>query len=372
MKFDIETILVLIIAVAALALTYVRQQRAERGGRLDGDIEPESKQGDEAMAKSRKRAVAGKARQDTTQGPAESAAGKRAARTATGAGLFAGVASWGYQLQKVKIAEVAASPFDLMVVDYSADGTDDHAFKPADVARMQKKPDGGRRVMLSYMSVGEAESYRYYWDPAWAKSPPSWLLDENPEWKENYSVKFWEAGWQRLFFGAPNAYIDRIIDAGFDGVYLDKCDVFEDLNQNNKKVAQSRPGMETDMVDFVVRLSNYAKGRNPRFAIVMQNAEVLLEHEALRQAVDGVAKEELLFGYSGPEKPNPKDEIVFSKRALDLARGAGRTIFVVEYLSDREKARTALATLEQYGYVGTVSAKNRELDKLNPDPTLLA
>lgn len=289
-------------------------------------------------------------------------------RRAVGTGAFEGVRSWGYQLQKVNIAEVAASVFDVMVVDYSRDGSDEQAFTRDDVARMQTKADGSRRLVLAYMSIGEAESYRYYWDPAWSAQKPPWLLDENPDWKENYSVCFWEPGWQAAFYGKPTSYLDKVLAAGFDGVYLDKCDVFEDLQARNKKIAASRPDLEGDMVNFISRLSHYAKARVPTFAIVMQNAEVLLEHEHLRQAIDGVAKECLLYGLTSAERLNPKDEITFSRRALDLAKSAGRTVFAVEYLGDAAKIRSAMETLDGYGYIATVSPKNKQLNRLNSDP----
>ncbi len=367
---DVETILIVVIAVAALALGYVRQQRQSKSGARPGGSAktqpdaPANKPKKPSQEKPQPRAL------QPSDAPASSeVATGRVERGAAGDGLFKGVTSWGYQLQKINVADIAASSFQMMVVDYSADGSDGMAFSRADVGRMQTMAGGGRRIVLAYMSVGEAESYRYYWDPQWAEVPPSWLVGENPEWLENYSVRFWDPSWQRLFFGSKRAYLDRIIEAGFDGVYLDKCDVFEDFQQNNKKVAAERPNMEADMVAFVERLSRHAKGRNPNFAIVMQNAEILLEHEPLREAIDAVAKEQLLYGYTGPEKANPKDEIVFSKNALDLARRAGRTVFVVEYLGSHEKQATALATLDGYGYVGTISSKNRALDHLNPDPS---
>jgi cysteinyl-tRNA synthetase, unknown class len=291
-------------------------------------------------------------------------------RSAVGTGLFEGIRTWGYQLQKVSVKAVAASPFDMMVIDYSKDGSDEQAFTPGDIARMKVKSDGSRRHIISYMSIGEAESYRYYWNSDWTDQKPSWLLDENPDWKENYSVCYWDPGWQATFCGNPSAYLDKIIDAGFDGVYLDKCDVFEDLHDRNPKVAKTRPNMEGDMVTFVARLSQYAKSRNPNFAIIMQNAEILLEHEPLREAIDGVAKEALLYGIPGPEKPNPKDEIVFARRALELALGAGRTVFVVEYLNDEDKIRDAICTIDDLGFVATISAKTRKLDHLNPEPLI--
>lgn len=377
-----ETILLIVIGVASVALAIVRQMKSGAG--RDGDDDRDS------TGQARRQPSTAKPRgtdQDDDNGGSEtvstphkskpgadvgagapSVTGGAVCRNACGVGLFANVRSWGYQLQKVNVDAVANSPFDVMVIDYSKDGSDDHVFATDEIERMQVKPDGMRRLVLSYMSIGEAESYRYYWNPDWTTNKPAWLLDENPDWPENYSVAYWDPSWQSLFYGGGTSYIDRLIDAGFDGVYLDKCDVFEDLQARNKKVAASRGDLEGDMVAFVQRLSHYAKSRNPRFAIVMQNAEVLLEHEALREAIDGVAKEELLYGYDTPEKANPKDEVTFSKRALDLALSSGRTVFVVEYLNDTGKIRQATQTIDGYGYISTVSPKNRKLASLNPDP----
>lgn len=289
-------------------------------------------------------------------------------RSATGAGLLEGVKTWGYQLQKVNAKAVAASPFDLMVIDYSKDGSDDQAFTPGDVQKMKVKPDGGRRLLIAYMSIGEAESYRYYWDASWTATKPGWLLGENPDWKENFSVCYWDPKWQQTFCGSPTAYLDKIIAAGFDGVYLDKCDVFEDLKARIPEVAGTRPDLEGDMVAFITRLSQYAKAKNPNFVMLMQNAELLLEQDTLLDVLDGVAKESLLFGEPGPEQPNDKDEISTARELLDIAKNVGRTVFVVEYLNDPGKIREAVATVDAAGYISTVSNKNRLLDQLNPDP----
>lgn len=77
------------------------------------------------------------------------------------------------------------------------------------------------------MSIGEAEDYRYYWDESWTVGSPSWLKEENPEWEGNYKVEYWDTNWQAIILGSENAYLDKIIDAGFDGVYLDIIEAFE-------------------------------------------------------------------------------------------------------------------------------------------------
>ncbi len=77
------------------------------------------------------------------------------------------------------------------------------------------------------MSIGEAEDYRYYWQDSWINNPPNWLEDENPDWEGNYKVRYWDKDWQSIIYGNDNSYLKKIINAGFDGVYLDIIDAFE-------------------------------------------------------------------------------------------------------------------------------------------------
>ena len=67
------------------------------------------------------------------------------------------VRSWGYQLQDLDIARAAASPFDLLVIDYTKDGSDETRLTLAEIERMKRKPDGSRRIVLAYVSIGEAD-----------------------------------------------------------------------------------------------------------------------------------------------------------------------------------------------------------------------
>ena len=77
------------------------------------------------------------------------------------------------------------------------------------------------------MSIGEAEDYRYYWDDSWKRGSPEWLEAENLRWRGNFVVRYWDPEWKSIVFGNAEAYLDRIIAAGFDGVYLDIIDGYE-------------------------------------------------------------------------------------------------------------------------------------------------
>jgi cysteinyl-tRNA synthetase len=273
--------------------------------------------------------------------------------------------SWGYQLQNFNLARAEASPFDLLVIDYAKDGSDDTALSAAEIARLKRRPDGGRRIVLAYLSIGEAESYRSYWDERWEKNKPGWLLGENPDWKENYAVCFWDPEWQKLMCAATHSRLSLIQDAGFDGVYLDKCDVFEDLKQRYKSVYRSRPSVRNDMIAFIATLGAEARKRDPKFLLVMQNAESLLDNADLRCVLDGVAKEELLFGNDAPEKKNDADDIAWSRERLDMMRQEGKWVLVVEYLQSQAKIQEAARDVADCGFVLYVAPKDRLLSRLN-------
>lgn len=101
------------------------------------------------------------------------------------------------------------------------------ALKADDIVSLKNKANGGSRLVIAYMSIGEAEDYRYYWDDPWRVGSPEWLEAENPDWEGNYKVRYWDEQWQSVIYGNEDACLDMIMDAGFDGVYLDIIGAFQ-------------------------------------------------------------------------------------------------------------------------------------------------
>lgn len=122
------------------------------------------------------------------------------------------------------IDTVKETNYDVIVMDLCHNET---PFTSDQIDQLKTKKDGGTRLVICYMSIGEAEDNRYYWDSSWKPGDPLWLDRENPDWKGNYKVRYWEPEWQDIIFGNDESYLKRIIDAGFDGVYLDIIDGFE-------------------------------------------------------------------------------------------------------------------------------------------------
>ncbi|MFM9942989.1 MAG: endo alpha-1,4 polygalactosaminidase [Hyphomicrobiaceae bacterium] len=297
---------------------------------------------------------------------------------------LADVRSWGYQLQGLNIAEAARSGHDLLVVDESLPGAGPPQRRAA-LNAMKRKPDGGRRIVLAYLSIGEAESYRAYWQGGWTRlstdlprgdrrtemlplgSPaaaaqpqepaskvaparvpttaaPAWLGRENPEWRGNFSVRFWDPGWQSLLSGSETAALDRLIAAGFDGVYLDRADTYTQWSSEH-------PDAKAAMVTLVTHLSAYAKAKNPDFLVALQNAEELLETRKVRGALDLVAKEDLLFGIAGTGAANSERDVAASLGYLKKAQTDGLPVLVVEYLEPGPAADATRKALEQHGFI---------------------
>nr|NQU92653.1 endo alpha-1,4 polygalactosaminidase [Bacteroidota bacterium] len=123
------------------------------------------------------------------------------------------------------IDAVTSTNYDLLIMDLFFN--EDSEFTAAEINQLKNKANGGKRLVISYMSIGEAEDYRYYWQASWSSNPPSWVEAGNPDWEGNYKVKYWEGEWQDIIYGNDNSYLKKIIDANFDGVYLDIIDAFE-------------------------------------------------------------------------------------------------------------------------------------------------
>jgi len=119
---------------------------------------------------------------------------------------------------------VRETDYDIIIIDLFYEDT---ALSASKVASLKIKANEGFRLIIAYMSIGEGEDYRYYWQTEWERDPPSWLAEENPEWPGNYKVQYWNKGWQNIIYGKDDSYLKKILDVGFDGVYLDIVDAFE-------------------------------------------------------------------------------------------------------------------------------------------------
>ncbi|WP_444917365.1 endo alpha-1,4 polygalactosaminidase [Microbulbifer sp. JMSA003] len=126
---------------------------------------------------------------------------------------------------------LSETDYDVLIIDFFFNG---QPYTEEQIEQLREKENGGRRLVLAYVNVGEAQDDRYYWKSYWYNTPPEWLLGEISDEPGNYYVKYWQEGWQKIIFGNDDSYIYMIVDAGFDGAYMDGIDAFEYFDSDDE------------------------------------------------------------------------------------------------------------------------------------------
>lgn len=106
--------------------------------------------------------------------------------------------TWLYHLGDIdgRRADAIARTNAALVVTEWADYSGTEA--PYTPARLDRMRGGDDKLIVSYLSIGEAETYRYYWKSAWQRDRPDWIGEPDPEWEGNIKVRYWDPDWQRV------------------------------------------------------------------------------------------------------------------------------------------------------------------------------
>lgn len=236
------------------------------------------------------------------------------------------------------VRRLSTSNRDWIVIDRCFTGGDKGAWTAKEIQEIRAGRPG--RAVLAYLSIGEAEDYREYWKREWDadhdghpdKRAPTWLCGENPEWKGNYKVRYWDDAWQRLIL----ASVDAIAQAGFDGVYLDIVDGFEffEYEPSTKTWIDDRLNPATgqtyrdDMRMWVGRLAAQARRTSPRFLVVPQNGAQLLEKPSYVATLDAIGVESL---FTDGNRPQDSAHTQYVLGLIEHAKAARKPVLLIEY-----------------------------------------
>lgn len=238
--------------------------------------------------------------------------------------------NWSYQLQG-DMNSTARTKSDLAVVD------PDHTGSPQ---RLKKKPGGGDRPVLAYISVGEAETWRGYY-----KGGKSWNTGKTQGWDKNYAVKYWDAEWK----GIVKARVRKALAQGYDGVYLDRVDTYENV--------KAPGGSRAEMIKLVKEVAAEARAAKGGAKVYVQNAEELLTDKSYVASIDGIAKEDLYYGINHDGRRNSKGDIDASLNLLKKAKAQGKAVHVVEYVGGGSRSQ-AESEIRKQGFVPAFAPRN--------------
>ena len=296
------------------------------------------------------------------------------------------------QPESVSFADLLDSSFTWLILEPSLSGTSDGFFSFDQIESLRTTGPCGRRIVLAYLSIGEAEDYRDYWNPAWVDDDgwpvpglaPSWLGPPNPDFGGNYKVRYWEPAWQDLILGTAGgeqaAPLDRIVNAGFDGVYLDIVDAYEFWSSPDGANELARSQARRRMIEWVERISAYAKTTRGKtdFLVFGQNASDIIRDDAgdldelsdaYFAAVDGIGIEDLFYDETTPQ---PDEGVQYRLEQLAEFRARGKTVLVTDYIlaesytpdnSDDRAAEFYGLTLAE-DFIPYAAVEDRNLDEI--------
>jgi uncharacterized protein (TIGR01370 family) len=298
-------------------------------------------------------------------------------------------------LEQDAVDLIAASEHDMVVLDFipSESGNTDYPMAQV-IQQLHQAPKP--KLVIAYIDIGEAESYRNYWQEGWGIGDPEWIISEDPDgWDENYPVAYWDSEWQAIWLG-EGGLLDQIVEAGFDGVYLDWVEAYSD-----ERVMETAQGQDLDpvqaMIDWVGSISRHVRARCPDCVVIVQNAAELVKVARYLEFIDAMAQEQVWFD-GGADNDPPGDcplprteEDVDSEQYYDAlspdcqdqydqypdstlhvssewylnylvqALDQGLVVFTVDYALEEDNIEWVYQNAKEYGFIPLVT--NRGLDQ---------
>ena len=214
------------------------------------------------------------------------------------------------------------------------------------------------KMVLGYISLGEAEKYRSYFNTIKERKL---LLGKSDLWKGHYYIDVRKKEWTQMVL---NELIPPILEQGFDGIMIDTIDsVIEPEIQAPEKYAGMKQG--------AVRLIKSIRARYPDIKIMVNRGFGILTEIA--GDIDMVMAESVYTDWV----PNPKKPVLVDKETYQYYLGIINSardhapnlkVYSMDYwdMSDSEGVRHIYAAQRRQGFVPYVSTM--DLQHLHPEP----
>lgn len=107
--------------------------------------------------------------------------------------------------------------YDVLVIDAYFNDT---PLTPDEVDSLRTKRSGGQRLVVAVIGLGEVDERQQVWKDLYLTHPPGWLGEDVDGRPGRHHVKYWGKSWRSVMFRSEDSWLDTILDAGFDGVYM--------------------------------------------------------------------------------------------------------------------------------------------------------
>jgi len=245
------------------------------------------------------------------------------------------------QFDAVDLRTLGETKYDLVVIDHSRDHPNGATYVPADYDGLRKSK-GGPKLVFAHLSIGVAQSSRYYWKKEWNTAPPAWLGTKDPDRTVSFHVKYWEAAYQALILGDKEAYLDRLIAAGFDGVALDAVGAYRHWQGQGVQDAQAK------MIAWIDAIGTYVRRQRATFQVLAIGGQELLSDGRYFAAINAICCRSV---YLSKGAKRPEEEFKKTEALLDHALKEGKKTFVLEYTEAQADADFVFTRAKEKGYI---------------------
>jgi uncharacterized protein (TIGR01370 family) len=186
-------------------------------------------------------------------------------------------------------------------------------------------------LAVAYLSIGESDDD--------TRVQPDWILGKNTNWDSSF-MDARKPGWQELVL----ADAQNIIDAGFDGLFLDTVDT-----------AELYPDTGAAMILLIGRL----RKAFPDHLLIQNRGLTLLDRTA--QYVDADMIEDLTTSYDFDHQTyihiEPDAETIDLLQTLQGKDKTGLVVLALDYAAadDTETACSATRAARKYGFIPAIS-----------------
>jgi cysteinyl-tRNA synthetase, unknown class len=226
------------------------------------------------------------------------------------------VKSWGLQtaVMPASLEQIEHANIDLGIISRLA--AHGRPYTKTEVVRAKRN-----KWLLAYVNVGEAQKHEWYFEEAFRNGPPAWALERNRRHPVNFRVLLDAPEWNIITLET----INRVIEAGFDGVELDVLDVY----WNKVYPGGSSRENQAKAVRLACKIAKFARARVPSFKIVVNNASDLAgKFPEYKTCVDATIGESVWW--FNTNTPRDKKYTQFQLKFLAQNLKAGLKVLVMD------------------------------------------
>lgn len=223
---------------------------------------------------------------------------------------------------------VAALDPDVLVIDWKAGRNACGELDQDQVRRLRARPGNpsGDRLVLARLNIGRPEPYRVVFQ---APAPdgtcvPAVMIPTAPSLGEGVAPGVADQEWGAAIAGGPDSAVARIIQLGFEGIYVDGTGAGIAALQPDQAAALKIGGL-------VRAVAGYARSLAPETLFVVVNPVGIAQSPGFANLVSGVAFHGSMFrdGYVLPSV-----ELVPVLDGFNLLKVAGVPVLSVEFIDD--------------------------------------